>query len=163
MSGAHSEKFILGLDHVAIAVTDLERAIKWYCGGLGFEVGKIRETRGKHSGMISAVLTSGSVVVVLVQGTEKRSQVSRFVEHFGPGVQHYALLVSDLDEALRRLSVSDGVADTRVIRGDGIRQVFLRRDAGCGTRVELIERRGGDFTDQTIQELFQEFEDHDLY
>lgn len=154
---------VLAVDHLAIAVPDLEQAIKWYSRGLAFKVGQIRETRGKRTGMLSAVLTAGNVVIVLVQGTEKGSQTSRFVERFGPGVQHFALLVDDVGEALRRVSVSGGVADTRIIQGNGIRQVFLRRDAGCGARVELIERRGGDFSDQTVQELFQEFEDRDLY
>lgn len=113
--------------------------------------------------MLSAVVISGGATIVLVQGTSPKSQVSKFIERFGPGVQHLALAVDDLDHAMERVVRTGGLADTPYITDEGIRQVFLRRDPGSGVRIELIERRGGNFTDSSIEELFLAFEKHDLY
>jgi methylmalonyl-CoA epimerase len=153
---------VLGLDHVAIAVQDIKESRDWYVRNLGFRCVAERETRGESTGMISAVLVAGSSVVVLIQGTERTSQVSRFIQKKGPGVQHMAFAVKDLDEAMRRLINAGASADTPIIEAEGIRQVFLRRDVS-GVRVELIERRGGDFSDRTVEELFRRFEEGELY
>jgi hypothetical protein len=102
-------------------------------------------------------------VIVLIQGTDSESQVSKFIEKFGPGVQHIALRVNDLREVVKRVRAAGGGEDTTVIEGDGIRQVFLRRDPGSGVRVELIERNGGDFSDKSVEELFRTFEAKGLY
>lgn len=154
---------VLEMDHVAIAVADLEAAVTWYSKGLGFKVLERRVTKGERTSMTSAVLKAGRAVVVLVQGIEPDSQVSRFVAHFGPGVQHLAFAVEDLDAALAAVRSVGGDSDTPIIQDEGIRQAFLRRDTGSGVRVELIERRGGNFTDRSVERLFRAFERQDLY
>jgi catechol 2,3-dioxygenase-like lactoylglutathione lyase family enzyme len=154
---------VTGIDHIAIAVSDLPEAVRWYTSALGFKLLEKRTTRGERTGMISAVLVSGGVVVVLVQGTEPESQVSRFVDAFGAGVQHVAFRVRNLTTAVGRLRQANAAVDTPLIEDEGIRQAFLRRDPGSGVRVELIERKGGDFTDRSINKLFRAFESQDLY
>jgi methylmalonyl-CoA/ethylmalonyl-CoA epimerase len=154
---------VLGIDHVAVAVENIAEAMAWYVKALGFSVVEERVTKGETTSMLSAVLVSGAAVVVLIQGTSPRSQVSRFIQRFGPGVQHVAFNVGDLGAALARLAVSGAAMDTHVIEDIGIRQVFLRRDPGSGCRVELIERRGGKFSDRTVEQLFRKFEADDLY
>jgi methylmalonyl-CoA epimerase len=154
---------VLEIDHVAIAVADLEVAVTWYREGLGFKVVERRVTRGERTSMRSAVLKAGRSVVVLIQGVEPDSQVSRFVEHFGPGVQHLAFAVDDLDAALAAMRSAGGDIATPIIQHEGIRQAFLRRDPGSGVRIELIERRGGSFTDRSVERLFRAFERQDLY
>ncbi len=161
--GEIDHQSITGVDHVAIAVSDLDSAIDWYTANFGFRVIERRLTRGERTAMISAVLQAGNATLVLIQGTTPESQVSRFVHHFGCGVQHLALQVNDLDAAIRRLSENGAIVDTPIISDEGIRQVFLRRDDDSGVRVELIERRGGNFTDQSVGRLFRAFEAKDLY
>jgi hypothetical protein len=78
-------------------------------------------------------------------------------------VQHIAFGVRDMDEAMDRLAGSAGALDTPLIEDVGIRQAFLRRDPGSGVRVELIERTGGSFSDNTVRQLFLAFEASDLY
>ena len=152
---------VLNIDHIAIAVEDLPAAVSWY-EKLGFVEQERRVTEGEHTAMISAVMKVGKVILVLLQGTSPQSQVSRFVEHFGAGVQHIALEVSDLDQAVERVYAAGGEVEARTL-DEGIRQVFLRRDPGSGVRIELIERRGGDFTEASIRQLFLAFEQRDLY
>jgi catechol 2,3-dioxygenase-like lactoylglutathione lyase family enzyme len=152
---------VVDVDHLAIAVEDLETAISWY-ESLGFTPIERRLTEGEHTSMISEVMTAGRATIVLLQGTSPRSQISRFIEHFGAGIQHLALEVSDLDLALARVREAGGAAEA-VTQDEGIRQAFLRREPGSGVRIELIERRGGAFTDSSIRQLFLAFERQDLY
>jgi hypothetical protein len=48
--------------------------------------------------------------------------------------------------------------DTTVIQSPGLRQIFSTRDPGSGMMFEFIERLGGDFTDQSVQSLFEQLE-----
>ena len=154
---------VVGLDHIAVAVPDLEKAISWYRSGLGFRLVERRTTKGKSTSMISAVLQAGQAIVVLVQGVETDSQVSQFIREFGPGIQHVAFTVKDLDAALAGVFSADGAADTPVLTDVGIRQVFLHRDSQTGVRIELIERNGGEFTDESVRRLFLSMEESGIY
>ena len=154
---------ILGIDHVAIAVEDIAASIVWYTTMLGFSLADRSEVSGEYSGMVYAVLISGTTTIVLVQGTSPESQVSRFIDAKGPGMHHVALAVSNLDEALRRISQSGGNADTPIVSDHGIRQAFLPRDPVSGIRIELIEREGATFSERNVQALFKALEAKDLY
>ena len=151
-------KYVTSIDHVAIAVRNLEESIKFYTDVLGFELKERRRTEGKQTAMISAVLKAGSITVVLLEGTSPESQVSRFVEHFGPGVQHLAVGVENLPEMAEDLKAAGMEFDTTVIQSPGLRQIFSRRDEGSGMMFEFIERMGGDFSDQSVQNLFEQLE-----
>jgi len=156
-------KHATGVDHVAVAVHDLEASIDFYTRVLGFELAERRETKGKTTAMISAVLKAGPVTFVLIQGTSPESQVSKFVEHFGAGVQHVAIGVHDLTTLAKDLQASGLPFDTTVIESPGLKQIFSHRDEGSGQMFELIERLGGDFSDQSVQNLFEQLEKKDAY
>lgn len=154
---------ILDIDHLAIAVEDIDEAVRWYSTALGFSQMKRGVTSGDHSAMLYAVMNAGRATVVLVQGTSPESQVSRFLTHFGTGVSHIAFAVADLDEAIHRVTKTGGQIDSPVITDKGIRQIFLTRDPATGVRVELVERQGGSLTDQNIERLFRALEEKELY
>jgi len=151
------------VDHIAIAVTDLEKSIELYQGVLGFELIERRTTRGESSGMVSAVLTKKGTVIVLLQGEEPESQISKFVSSFGTGVQHLAISVDNIEDTLEKISGEGRANDVDIIEGDGIRQVFLKREIGSGVRLELIERNGGTFNDASVSQLFRAFEEKDIF
>lgn len=151
-------KYARSIDHVAIAVRNLEESIRFYTDVLGFELKERRRTEGKATAMVSAVLKAGSVTIVLLEGTSPDSQVSRFVEHFGPGVQHIAVGVEDLPQMAEDLKAAGMEFDTTVIQSPGLRQIFSARDSGSGMMFEFIERLGGDFSDQSVQQLFEQLE-----
>jgi methylmalonyl-CoA epimerase len=156
-------KYAVAVDHVAIAVRDLEESIRLYTEVLGLELKERRRTEGKHTAMVSAVLKAGPVTLVLLQGTSPESQVSRFIEHFGPGVQHLAIGVQNLPAMVEELKTAGMEFDTTVIQSPGLRQIFSKRDAGSGMMIEFIERMGGDFTDQSVQQLFDQLERKGAY
>jgi methylmalonyl-CoA/ethylmalonyl-CoA epimerase len=155
--------FATEIDHVAIAVHDLEQSIAFFTNVLGFELRERRKTEGRQTAMISAVLKAGPLTFVLLQGTSPDSQVSKFVEHYGAGVQHIAVGVKDLPRIADELRSAGLEFDTSVIESPGLRQIFTHRDSGSGLMIEFIERMGGDFSDQSVQNLFQQLEQKDTF
>lgn len=155
----------LDIDHIAIAVPDLERSVTFFSTVLGFQVTERRETKGRKSGMVSAVLKAGQITVVLLQGTSPESQVSRYIEHYGPGVQHVAIGVRDLPRLADGLRAAGLDFDTGVIHGAGLLQIFTHRDPGSGMMFEFIEHTEatGDFSDQSVQSLFEQLEEKDAF
>jgi|SRR5215218_1799606 len=156
-------KYATSIDHVAVAVRDLEESIRFYSEVLGFELKERRRTEGKATAMISAVMKAGPITVVLLEGTSPESQVSRFVEHFGPGVQHIAIGVENLPEMTEDLKVAGMEFDTTIINSPGLRQIFSKRDTGSGIMFEFIERMGGDFSDESVQNLFEQLEQKNTF
>jgi len=154
---------ILGIDHVAIAVEDIDTSIAWYSSALGFTLAERSVVSGDHSGMLYAVMKSGAATVVLVQGTSPESQVSKFLSAYGAGMHHIAFAVSDLEQAIDRVTKAGGNTDTPIVSDDGIRQALLQRDPATGVRVELIERHGVSFSQQNVEHLFRALEEKDLY
>ncbi|HEX3683975.1 MAG TPA: VOC family protein [Bryobacteraceae bacterium] len=152
-----------GIDHIAIAVPNLEESLRWFTDVLGFTLRERRKTEGKTTGMISAVLEAGPLQIVLLQGTDPQSQVSRFVAEYGPGVQHVAIRVGDVDGVSNGLRNSGLEFDTTVIDGGGLRQIFSRRDKGTGLMFEIIERNASGFSEQNVSALFAQLEEKNTF
>lgn len=148
----------IGVDHLAIAVAELEASVAVYTGLLGCELLTKRETRGEHTGMTSVVLRLGSLTIVLMQGLEPESQITRFIDEFGPGVQHVAIEVRELDVVVGVLRDRGMEFETPVIESPHTRQIFTKRDPRLGVRIELIERGGEDFADTAVEQLFRHME-----
>lgn len=155
---------ILGIDHIAVAVPHLSLAIEWATHRLGGKVIESRETQGRFSGMKSAVVKLGGLVLVLVQGTSRESQVSQFVEKHGAGVQHIALRVRNLASAIADLEAQELPFSTPRLDSEGLSQRFSVRDPDTGLMIELVERRNYEgFSDENVQKLFSALEQQKLY
>jgi methylmalonyl-CoA/ethylmalonyl-CoA epimerase len=156
-------KYAKSVDHIAIAVNDLEQSVEFYGKVLGFQLHERRRTEGKTTAMVSAVMKAGPITVVLLQGSTPDSQVSKYVEHYGPGVQHIAVAVENLPEMAAELKGAGMEFDTNVISSPGLRQIFSARDPGSGMMYEFIERMGGDFSDESVKSLFEQLEKKDAF
>lgn len=153
------------IDHIAIAVADLEVALELFQGVLGFELIQRRVVNGTRTGMISAELKYNDIYFVLCQGTEPESQVSRLIEHCGPGVAHIALAVDDVEATAHHLKSRGLKFDTNVIKGNGLTQTFSSRDANSGLSFEFIQRSPDEqgFQEGNIRELFEQLERSGAY
>ena len=157
-------RYAIKIDHIAIAVPDLDASIVVY-QRLGFELVERRKTTGSSTAMVSAVLRAGSLLFVLVQGAGPGSQVDRYLDNYGPGVQHIAIEVRNVEQLMRELGDAGVDFCSNLIQGCGIRQAFTARDRSSGMMYELIERQtnDGDFTDDSVQNLFEQLERNDAY
>ncbi len=159
-----SESTFSKIDHIAIAVSDLDSAVSFYSETLGMSVVEKRETHGRKTGMLSVVLDAGSFTVVLIEGVGESSQVSRYIEKYGPGVQHVAFAVSEIEQVVEKLSEKKVKFSTDLLVGSGLKQIFTTRDSESGMMYEFIERDGEfGFQDQNVDRLFQQLEDSDSY
>ncbi len=152
------------IDHLAIAVKDLPSAITLYENVFGFKLREQREIKGKFSGMKSAELDAGGFSIVLIQGTEPESQVTRYIKEFGSGVQHVAIRVDNLETVAKALADSGVKFATDIIKGDGLTQIFTKREENTGMMFEFIERRAvAGFEEKNIQTLFNQLEESEAY
>lgn len=131
------------LDHVAVAVHDLDEALSLYGDLLGAEVAYREEVEGQ--GVEVAFLDlPGESRLELVAALGEGTPVGRFLERRGPGLHHVCFRVPDLERALRRLDDAGvPLVDRRPRRGArGSRIAFVRPDAFGGVLVELKEAGG---------------------
>jgi methylmalonyl-CoA/ethylmalonyl-CoA epimerase len=152
------------IDHIALAVRDLDQAIHLFRDVLGFEVVRRRHIKGARTGMVSAEMQHNGMRFVLCQGTEPESQVSQLVEQFGVGIAHVAMEVDDVDDAVQTLKERGLSFDTDIIRGNGLTQAFSSRCTNTGMSFELIRRDGEEgFLESNVQKLFDQLEQSGKY
>jgi methylmalonyl-CoA/ethylmalonyl-CoA epimerase len=152
------------IDHIALAVLDMEQAIHLFRDVLGFELMHRRHIKGARTGMVSAEMQHNGMRFVLCQGTEPESQVSQLVEHFGVGIAHVAIEVDDVDDAVQLLKGRGLSFDTDIIRGNGLTQAFSSRCPNTGMSFEVIRREGEEgFLDSNVQDLFEQLEQSGKY
>jgi methylmalonyl-CoA/ethylmalonyl-CoA epimerase len=129
------------VDHVGIAVPDLDEAIAFYARAFGFRAvhQEVNEEQGVREAMLA--VGDGETRIQLLAPLTPDSAIGRFLERRGPGIQQIAYRVSSIDrvsEALRAEGMTLLYAAPR--RGtDNSRVNFVHpKDAG-GVLVELVE------------------------
>src|SRR5690625_1496278 len=90
------------LDHVGVAVDDVESALKTYTEQWGYALTH-REVI-EDAGLELIFLEAEDMCVELVRSLRDDSPVAKFLETRGPGVHHVAVRVEDIDKALAELS-----------------------------------------------------------
>lgn len=156
--------FLNRIDHMAIAVLNLDSATDYYVSKMGFKLDVIRETQGRFTGMRSAVLFSGDFSVVLLQSTTTGSQIEKYINRYGAGVQHVAFQVDNIQETYEFLTESGVDFSTGIIQAPGLRQVFTSRDPNTGMMHEIIERtQQTNFDENNINSLFEQLEASDAF
>jgi methylmalonyl-CoA/ethylmalonyl-CoA epimerase len=133
------------VDHVGIAVADLDDAIAWYDQTFGLRVvhQEVNEEQGVREAMLQVSDDIAATQVQLLAPLRPDSPIGRFLERAGPGIQQLAYRVDDIDAAsaaLRERGVELLYDQARSGTG-GSRVNFIHpRDAG-GVLVELVEPR----------------------
>ena len=129
------------IDHVGIAVADLDAAIAFYRDTFG--VISVHEETNEEQGVREAMLAvgDGTTRIQLLAPLNEDSTIAKFIDRSGPGVQQVAYTVADIEavsaalraKGLRLLYESPrrGTADSRV-------NFIHPKDAG-GVLVELVE------------------------
>jgi methylmalonyl-CoA/ethylmalonyl-CoA epimerase len=127
------------LDHIAIAVRDLEESSRFYRDVLGLP-GAGEETVAEQKVKVG-FFTAGATRIELLAPTAPDSPVAKFLETRGPGLHHICLQVEDLDAELERLRRA-GVAFTAEPRpgSHGSRIAFIHPKSAGGVLIELCER-----------------------
>jgi methylmalonyl-CoA/ethylmalonyl-CoA epimerase len=102
------ESLLTRIDHVGIAVTDLDAAVDFYTRAFGLT--KVHEEVNEEQGVREAMLAvgdSGSCIQLLAPLTPE-STIAKFLDRSGPGIQQVAYAVDDVEataDALRKAGV----------------------------------------------------------
>lgn len=135
---------VTAIDHVGIAVADLDSAIDWYHDHLGMIL--VHEEVNEEQGIREAMLAvrrapAGTAQIQLMAPIDESSTIAKFLDKRGPGIQQMAVRVSDLDAMVERLR-EQGV---RLIydaprRGTANSRInFIHPKDGGGVLIELVE------------------------
>lgn len=129
----------LPLDHVAIAVHDLDEAAGPF-RLLGLLEGKTEAV--PQQGVRVRLLEAGPCTVELLEAVDEESPVARFIARRGPGLHHIALRVDSLTREMERLSALGARFTETVPRAGhaGSLVAFIHPSWSGGVLVELIER-----------------------
>jgi methylmalonyl-CoA/ethylmalonyl-CoA epimerase len=130
------------VEHIALAVTDLDEAIAHYENVWGLRVSH-REVVPEE-GIEEAMLPIGDTYVQLVAAMSPESTVGRFLEGRGEGMHHIAYEVEDLEVSLAELKARGvRLVDERPRPGGREHMVaFVHPKGNYGLLVELIQRPG---------------------
>ena len=126
------------IHHVAIAVKDLDEALRFYRDTLGLSVHK--QATLDDQGVRAALLTIGQDEIELLEPLGPDTPVGRFLERRGEGLHHICLQTDDIDKELASLKAK-GVEfiDQEPRQGLAGRICFLHPRSTKGVLVELAE------------------------
>ena len=131
------------IDHVAIAVNDLEAAIAFYRDTYGAEV--CHREVVESDGVEEALIKVADSYIQLLTPTRPDSPVAKYLERKGEGLHHVGYRVADCAAALEAVKASGGRAIDEAPRpgSRGTTVAFLHPKGGFGTLVELVEEGTG--------------------
>ncbi len=112
------------LDHVAIAVENLEEAAKAYCSALG--TSDVKYETVESEGVRLAIFRLEEGRLELMQPLSGDGPIADYLRKRGPGIHHVALQTPDVDAEAERMS------------GSGVRLIGGVRDGSEGTRIAFV-------------------------
>jgi methylmalonyl-CoA/ethylmalonyl-CoA epimerase len=127
------------VDHVAVAVRDLDAAVAWYADTLGARVA--HRERIESDGVEEALLQVADSYVQLLTPTTEDSPVAKFLERRGEGLHHVGFRVSDCSAALESMKAAGALTiDDKPRPGSrGTTVAFVHPKSAFGTLIELVQ------------------------
>ena len=126
-----------GLDHVAIAVKDLDQAVALYRDVLGLELAEIEEVPEQQ--VRTAIFGHGMGRIELISPTVSDSGVAKFLAKRGEGLHHICIEVDDLEAAIAALKSRGApmIDETPKPGAGGAKVAFIHPKSSHGVLVEL--------------------------
>ncbi len=130
------------IEHIGIAVMNLEKAISFYESTFGLECYKIEEVPDQK--VRTAFFMVGQTKIELLETTDPEGPVGRFIQKKGEGIHHIAFAVKNIEEKLSEASKSGiSLIDSTSRKGaDGLDIAFLHPKSTSGVLIEICEHKG---------------------
>jgi methylmalonyl-CoA/ethylmalonyl-CoA epimerase len=127
------------VDHISIAVNNLDEGLKTFGNLLGIKPSHIEEV--PDQGIKAAMIMVGDVEIELIEPTKPDSGVAKFLEKKGEGIHHICFEVDDVDKELESLA-SKGVEliDKQGRKGLAGKIGFIHPRSTQGVLVELAQK-----------------------
>jgi len=129
------------IEHIGIAVDNLEESIKYYEGVLGLKCYAIEEVVDQK--VKTAFFLVGSTKIELLESTSPDGPIGKFLIKKGPGMHHMAFAVRDTDEALKTAEDRGVRLIDKVSRkgAEGLSIGFLHPKSTNGVLTELCSKK----------------------
>lgn len=129
------------IEHIGIAVSNLEQAIKFYEEVLGLECYKIEEVADQK--VRTAFLKVGETKIELLESTDPEGPIGKFIEKKGEGIHHIAFAVEQIGRHLEHAqSLGVKLIDSTPRKGaEDLDIAFLHPKSAAGVLIELCESR----------------------
>lgn len=130
------------INHAAIVVDDIDRALEFWRDALGLELAELREVPAEAARV--AFLPVGDSEIELVQPVTTDSGMAKFLEKRGAGLHHICLEVADIEAAMEQLKARGArlINEKPLTGADGRRYAFIHPQSATGVLVELYETAG---------------------
>ena len=127
------------IDHIGIALKNIDEAAKIYTDALGLKVQDIELM--ESVGVKIAMIPVGESKIELIEPTNPEGGIARFIEKRGEGLHHLAFEVSDIEAALDLLKAKGiPLVDEKPRSGAGESRIaFLNPRGANGVSIELVE------------------------
>ena len=125
------------LDHIGIAVANLDEALRFYRDALGLEIDTPEDVSSQH--VRAHFIPAGDSALELLEATDEESPIAKYIARRGPGLHHITLRVDDILAALARLK-DRGVRlidETPRPGAHGSLVAFIHPSSAHGVLVEL--------------------------
>jgi methylmalonyl-CoA/ethylmalonyl-CoA epimerase len=123
------EHLFTGIDHVGIAVPDLDEALAFYRDTYGMTVlhEETNAEQGVREAMVGVAGVPGAPCLQLLAPLDESSTIAKFLDRSGPGLQQLAFRVADVDET------------ARILRARGLRLLYDEPRRGtAGSRINFV-------------------------
>jgi methylmalonyl-CoA epimerase len=133
------EPLLTEIDHVAIAVHDLDAAISWYQDVFGASV--VHREVVDSDGVSEALIKVADSYIQLLTPTREDSPVAKYLEKKGEGLHHVGYRVNDCEAAIASIRASGGrLIDEAPRPGSrGTMVAFVHPKTSYGTLIELVQ------------------------
>lgn len=128
------------IEHIGIAVNNLEEAIKYYEDVLGLKCYAVEEVKDQK--VKTAFFQIGQTKIELLETTDPEGPIGKFLEKRGEGIHHIAFAVNNLPSALDELKEKEiKLIDVSPRRGaEGLDIAFIHPKSTYGVLTELCEK-----------------------
>jgi methylmalonyl-CoA epimerase len=126
------------IDHLGIAVRNLEESLQFYQDALGMSVSGTERVETER---VRVAMLPAGARVELLEATDADSPIAKFIEKRGPGLHHVAISVDDLPAAVARLRERGvRILNEPQIGAGGHTYVFVHPSSTGGVLLELIQK-----------------------
>jgi len=129
------------IDHIGIAVKDIDEAVRFYRDNLCLEIEGTEEINEQKVKV--AFIPLGESRIELLQSTDPTGPIAKFIEKRGEGIHHIALEVEGIEETLRKLKEKrvQLIDEKPRIGAHEMKIAFLHPRSAKGVLLELCEKQ----------------------
>lgn len=129
------------IEHIGIAVKDLDKAVAYYEKVLGLSCYAVEEVKDQR--VKTAFFKVGQTKIELLESTDPEGPVGKFIEKKGEGIHHIAFAVNNIGQALQEAAEKQvRLIDRKPRRGaEGLNIAFLHPQSTFGVLTELCEKK----------------------